>query len=116
MVAHNATLPPGLTTLNMTGVVRPAPGALHDMSELFSNYLNGVDTPISVRGEGVIFGDGIATPSWLLQAVRNISMSTMLPGVKNLTLTSNLEIVSLNMSFVPPPSAIAAGLAITDGS
>lgn len=105
MIAHHADLPPGLTVLNMTGVIRPSDGAIPDMSKLFSNYLNGIDTKVAVKGENVTFGGGVPTPNWLLKAVQNISMATTLPGAKNLTLTTGLALANLNMSFVPPKGA-----------
>ena len=107
MIAFDADLPPGRTVLNMSGVIQPQEGGLPDMSHLFSNYLTGKATRVSVKGENVTFGGGVDTPGWLLKAVRNISMDTVLPGAENLTITTDLELSVLNMSFVPPPGAPA---------
>jgi hypothetical protein len=102
-VAYNCTLLPGMNTLYLSGAIAPdmthGPDALAATSELFSQYLSGVNADVSVVGETVFLGPGIVTPQWLVDAVHNISIAAVLPGAANLTVFSEVQMQSFSMNF-----------------
>jgi Protein of unknown function (DUF3712) len=102
-VAINATLRPGLNNLTLLGALKPPTASLPQASRIFSDYLNGVDTIVSVAGESVFLGKGQPTPEWLSDAVKSITLSATLPAAEGLTVFSEIDIESLNLMWAPPP-------------
>jgi len=110
--AYNVTLQPGMNNLYLTGRVQPerhdVDGALAATSRLFSRYLVGENTSVEVVGESVYVGDDAPTPQWLIDAVHNISLAAMLPGAANLTMFSDVHLVSFNIDMPPDGSPTAS--------
>jgi hypothetical protein len=102
-VAYNATLAPGYNTLSLTGKLAPPTSALPAASALFSDYLNGVDAVVTVRGEDVDVGGGALTPPWLLAAVQSIRLAATLPAVVGLKVFDDVQLRSLDLEWAPPP-------------
>lgn len=81
-VVFNTTLVPGNNSLrDALGLLAPAPSALPAASALFSGYLAGAPSDITVVGLDVSLGDGVEVPRWLLQAVRSLEIPAVLPGL-----------------------------------
>jgi hypothetical protein len=100
--AFNATLTPGTNTLYLNATLAPPPAAMVATSIFFSDYLNGENGTAVVVGESVDIGGGAITPPWLLQAVRNLTLAAVLPGVVGLEMLTDLKVLSLGLNFPVP--------------
>ncbi len=102
-VILNGTLEPGENLLSIEGVLAPQGGAaLSSAAALFSSYLAGANSTVTVVGEDVVMPGGAATPAWLLGAVRNISLAATLPGLPAAVaaaLLANLTVGGLDLDF-----------------
>lgn len=102
---YNTTLYAGYNHIGMIGVIKPDAGdaeALVAASSLFSCYLTGCNGTVTVVGESVSMGDGQVTPVWLQQAVTNITMQAVLPGLdagQASSLLTDVQIGSLALDF-----------------
>ena len=101
-VILNGTLYPGANLLSLVGVLTPPPAALPQAAALFSKYLAGVNSSVTVVGENATMPGGTATPAWLLGAVQNISLAATLPGLpaaQAAGLLANLTVANLGLDF-----------------
>jgi hypothetical protein len=100
--AFNATLVPGYNVLKLNGSIAPEPAALPTASVVFSRYLNGLNSTLAVVGESVSLA-GAPTPQWLSGAIASISANATLPGAANLTVFSEVQLVSMDLQWLDPP-------------
>lgn len=107
---YNGLLRPGFTVLSTVGLIEPSPGApLSAAARLFSAYLAGANSTITVKGETVDVGPDRVTPQWLVNAVQNLSLVAVLPGLPAETarsLMTNATVVSLGLDLVDPAAPV----------
>eukprot|EP01130_Rhizamoeba_saxonica_P016189 TRINITY_DN7437_c0_g1_i2.p1 TRINITY_DN7437_c0_g1~~TRINITY_DN7437_c0_g1_i2.p1 ORF type:complete len:1016 (-),score=181.67 TRINITY_DN7437_c0_g1_i2:85-2781(-) len=94
----------GINTVNMNGIMNPE--NLDIGSIFFSNYLKGKPSPVSVSGKRT-FRD----ISWMESLIKNMHISTVLPGAKNITLISGVNLESLGLKFRPGELPLMNGTA-----
>jgi hypothetical protein len=113
-VIYNRTLVPQLNVLELVGVLAPAVEALPDAGSLFSSYLSGRNSTVTVVGESVFLEDGQGdTPSWLVAAVQNISLAATLPGLDPVAaaqLLVNASVEDLYLDFGDDGMASSPGV------
>jgi hypothetical protein len=92
-IIFNKTLVPGSNMVTTVGVIKPTNDAgFAALSTLFSSYLGGVESTLEVRGEdvnlapascagGALTPECPETPTWLVRAVKSLSLAASLPGL-----------------------------------
>ncbi|KAL1915516.1 uncharacterized protein VTP21DRAFT_6640 [Calcarisporiella thermophila] len=66
-------------------------------SELFNNFIHGIDTPLDVTGGDVLGGGGKV--DWLSAAFRTLKLNLVLPGAKGLQLLPAITIKQFALAF-----------------
>ncbi|RYG57037.1 DUF3712 domain-containing protein [archaeon] len=100
----NCTVRPGMNTWTVPAVLAPPAEALADVAAFISAYLANVPGAATMRGESVALQDGSPAPRWLQAAIQQVELNSTVPGVGNLTVLVNMQVQSMSVQWLPPPS------------
>lgn len=104
---ENLVLAPGNNAMSGTGLINPAQADLNATGIFFSNYINSIATPVTLKAA---VADPATTPQWLTVVVSSLAMNGVLnpPATVNLIQSVNL-VPPLNASLPAAPTEPALG-------
>ncbi|KAF8314052.1 hypothetical protein DL93DRAFT_2167525 [Clavulina sp. PMI_390] len=108
--------PLGNTNLPLTGRLVPQNGSaqgLTDMGTIFTNYVHGVESNLTVNGDSA---NGANGPTWLIAGIKTLSIPVLLPAPSNLQVIQSITLEDLELNFTQsngwtPSSATRSTLA-----
>ncbi|KAF9007982.1 hypothetical protein BDQ17DRAFT_1388900 [Cyathus striatus] len=91
---------PGPNNITLIGILEPHgdPQELSVVSELFTNYLNGLESPVAAQGNSSITNDG-SPISWLTSGLTALNLSVPLKAPSPLNPIRAIDIGSLGLAF-----------------
>ncbi|KAI9442265.1 hypothetical protein H4582DRAFT_1809416 [Lactarius indigo] len=100
MVASNGSFtlaPLATSSLGLVGRLIPQTqqSGLLDVSTIFNNFIHGLDSNVSVRGDSA--GPGDAT--WLNEGIKDLLVETVLPNQGKLDIIKSIELNELDLRF-----------------
>ncbi|KDQ57731.1 hypothetical protein JAAARDRAFT_69819 [Jaapia argillacea MUCL 33604] len=100
---YNTQLTPGDNNITLSGVLVPHtdPSELAVVSELFSNYLNGVASPVIATGKSTLQSDNIAI-SWLSQGLQSLQLTVPFKSLSGaIAPIKSISIGDMSLAFTP---------------
>ncbi|KAF5320993.1 hypothetical protein D9619_001399 [Psilocybe cf. subviscida] len=97
---ENTKIAPGNNTIILAGTLVPQTNAnnLAAVSELFTNYLNSVASPVLATGRSTLQADGTSI-SWLSQGLQDLHLSVPFKPLKPIDPIQSIEIGDLGLKF-----------------
>ncbi|PPQ89568.1 hypothetical protein CVT25_012240 [Psilocybe cyanescens] len=91
---------PGNNTITLKGTLirQTDPASLAAVSQLFTNYLNGVSSPVIATGQSTLQEDG-STISWLSQGLKDLQLTVPFKSLNDITPIKSIEIGNLALQF-----------------
>ncbi|KAG6813669.1 hypothetical protein H0H92_008517 [Tricholoma furcatifolium] len=96
----NTVIGPGLNDITLVGVMEPQtnPENLALVSELFTNYLNGVSSPVIATGVSTLQNDNTSI-SWLSQGLQALSLNVPFKSATEINPIQSITIGDLALQF-----------------
>lgn len=96
----NANKAPGSNTITLLGTLEPHtdPTDLASVSQLFTNYLNAVNSPVIATGVSTLQADG-STISWLSTGLQSLALTVPFKPLAPINPIHSVAIGDLNLVF-----------------